>query len=68
MIPPGRQLPAASILMVSEIALRHAVVHDLCNTVMLFFFYEINSSFILFTIILFVDDRRAHGQKVCFLQ
>jgi hypothetical protein len=53
MIPPYRQLPAALILMVSAIALYCMVVHDLCNTAMLLFFYEINSSSILFTIILF---------------
>jgi hypothetical protein len=54
--------------MVSAIALRRAVVHDLRNMAKLIFFYEINSSFILFTIILFVADWRACNQKVCFLQ
>jgi hypothetical protein len=50
MIPPHHQLPAASILMVSAIALRHPVAHNLHNKAMLLFFYEINSSLILFTI------------------
>jgi hypothetical protein len=35
---------------------------------MLLFFYKINSSFILFTIILFAADHHADGQKLCFLQ
>ncbi len=66
MIPPSCQLPAASILMVSVIALPHVVVHNLRNTATLIFFYEINSSLILFTIILFVTDWRARCQKVYF--
>ncbi len=66
--PPSRQLPAASILMVSGITLCRVVAHDLHNTAMLLFFYEINSSFILFTIVLCAADCRTCGQKVCFLQ
>jgi hypothetical protein len=68
MIPLGCQLPAALILMVSAIALCRAVAHDLCNTTMLLFFYKINSSFILFTTILFVAYWCAHGCEVWFLQ
>ena len=67
--PP--QPPASSgfnILMVSVIALRHAVAHNLRNMAMLLIFHEINSSFILFSIILFAADQRTWGQKVCFLQ
>jgi hypothetical protein len=66
MIPPSHQLSVASIVMVSAAVICHPVANDLRNTAMLLFFYGINSSFILFIIILFAADWRACGQKGLF--
>jgi hypothetical protein len=46
--------------MVSVIALRHVVVHNLLNTVMQLFFYEINLSF--FNLQLFCLPQLARSQ------
>jgi hypothetical protein len=51
MIPPGHQLLAASILMMSVIALCCAVAHHLCNMAMLLFFMK--STYLLFDLQLF---------------
>ncbi len=60
-IPPGRQLPAASILMASAITLH------LHNMAMLLFLWN---QFIFYFICIYsvCHDWRAYGQKVCFLQ
>ncbi len=62
---PPYQLPAAPIYEVSAIAVCFMIDPDLRNTPMQFL-CEINFSFILFIIILWVADRHAHGLKVCF--
>jgi hypothetical protein len=52
MLPPMRQLPAASILKVSMIAVSRAIDLNLHNTAMQYFLCETKCSFNLLTIIL----------------
>ena len=66
MISPAHRLPAAPIFKVSAIAIRRAIDLDLQNEEMQLL-CETNEFFILFTIILYAADRRARGQKVCFV-